>query len=158
MTGIHAMSALPRDVLGIVACYDATLPPALTHWHTALKRLGLDQERVSPLPWHMPQILKSKCPLPKKEGKELKPDGTPWTVGDTHVLYWVPAGSVNELEARVSAYGREALNAAGGRLYPNENPLQCRFFWPRARREYGDVAHEGEWILISKEVLEGSRN
>ncbi len=149
---IDALDSVPslrernmRDVLGIVA--DLNAPAALTNWYKALESLDLLPERIPPLPHNIHQILMNKCPI---KGNQLKPDGTPYRIIDTHSLYLIPRGTLNELEARVSAYGQ--------RVFGNENSLQFRYFWPEARREHGDVPFEAEWILISNDVLEESRS
>lgn len=148
-----SLSRAPIDVLGIVAEYGG-----LPFWYTALERLDLLQRRIPALPRHIHQILKGKCPLPKRAGQELKPDGTPWKVSDTHSLYLIPAGTLNDLETRASNYGRKAINAHGERLYPNENPFGFRYFVDAVRQEHGDVSFEAEWILMSNDVLKGSRS
>ena len=130
------------------------LHPTLTNWYTALQYLGYN-EQVPALPHHMPMILNGKCPI---QGQNLNPDGTAYKVSDTHVLYYIPPWSLNELEARIKAYGESALNDLGQKLYPHENPLQFRYFWDCARQQHGEVRSKGEWVFISKGVLEGSRN
>ncbi len=123
----------------------------LTNWYTALKRLGPLPGRIPALPEDIHQILDSDCPI---RSNERKPDGSRYKINDTHSLYLIPAGTLNELEARVSAYGRAHLAEYGG-----ENPLQFRYFWDAARREHGDVRfNEPQWILISNDILPESRS
>jgi hypothetical protein len=64
---------------------------------------------------------------------------------------------LNELAARVEAYGKTALKEKDEKIYPEENPLQFRYFWDAARKQYGDIRSKGSWILISKDILEESR-
>jgi hypothetical protein len=144
------------EVAGIIFQYTLeALSPNLTNWYTSLQRIGALPDKVPALPWNMPQILDSKCPI---RSDERKPDGTHYKLSDTHSLYLILPGSPNELETRVRAYGSQALNDQGGRLYPNNNPLQFRFFGGESRREYGDVrSREYQWVLISNDVLPKSR-
>jgi hypothetical protein len=132
------------------------LSPKLTNWHTALQRMNALPDKVPALPWNMPQILDGKCPI---RGDEKKPDGTHYKLSHTHLLYLIPPMSLNELEARVRTYGKQALNNQGKKLYPDQNPLQFRYFWDAARQEHGDIpSNEYQWILISNDVLPESRN
>jgi hypothetical protein len=144
------------QVADIIFQYAVDLSPKLTNWHTSLQRIGALPNKVPPLPCDILQILDSKCPI---RSDERKPDGTHYKLSDTHLLYLIPPGTLNELEARVRAYGSQALNDQGGRLYPIGNPLQFRFFADVTRWEHGNVrSHEYQWILISNDVLPGSRN
>ena len=55
------------------------------------------------------------------------------------------------MEERVRAYGEE--------FFQGENPLKFSFFWGDARQEHaGVVADEPQWVLITNDVLPGSRN
>lgn len=120
------------EVAFIVAEYAAdNLSPNLTNWHIALERLTILPDKIPPLPLDIHD-----------------------EVSDIKVLYLIPPGSLNELEACVSAYGQEHLAEYGGK-----NPLRFRYFWPVAREEYGETRFdEWQWILISKGLLVGSRN
>jgi hypothetical protein len=156
---IHAViaevadTALPVwELASIVAEYAAdNLSPSLTNWHTALDRLNMLPDKILPLPLNICQILDSICPI---RGGETKKDGTAYKVSDTHSLYLIPPDSLNELEARVNAYGQEHLAEYG----VENNPLQFRYFWSAARSEHGDNrSNEFVWVLFLKDVLAGSR-
>ncbi|OGN55247.1 MAG: hypothetical protein A3D96_06660 [Chlamydiae bacterium RIFCSPHIGHO2_12_FULL_44_59] len=117
----------------------------------ALRKIGLLPAHIPALPKNMGQILNEKCPI---HGDEAGPDGTSLKIWQTHSLYLLPPGTLNELEARVSAYGRAHLAE-----YGRENPLQFRYFWNAARQEHGDTRFdEPQWVLMSNDVLPGSRN
>src|SRR5665213_1469205 len=119
--GLGQIEELPH-IAGIISEYAMeALGPELTDWHTALKRRGALPGRIPALPRNMPQILGSKCPI---YGDQKKPDGTHYRYRDTWSLSLKTPETVNELEANVRAYGAQALNAQGERLYPNANPLQ----------------------------------
>jgi hypothetical protein len=142
---INDMKILLSDLADLVA-RDA-LDSSLTNWHTALSRIGYKDE-ISALPNQIHQIMESESPLQANGGR----------VSDDHVLYYDPPGTLNELAARVGAYGKTALKEKDEKLYPEENPLRFKYFWNEAHQQYGDVWSEGGWILISKDVLEGSRD
>jgi hypothetical protein len=154
--GLGGTKAIP-GIANIIAQYaQDALSPKFRNWYTALQLIGDLPDSIPALPRNMPQILNSNCPI--RVG-EKKPDGTPYQLGDTHLLYLIPPGTLNELEARVRAYGERALNDRGERLYPNENPLKFPYFVDSARKKYGDVrSNEYQWILIPNEVLPKSRN
>ena len=121
----------------------------LTHWYTALKLLDALPDTIPALPSNIDEILNGKCPIYKGL---RKPDGTSYKVSDTHSLYLIPSGTLQELESRVKAYGEQTLHA-------NPNPLQFRYFWDAAYQEHADVRfEEHQWILISNDVLSESRN
>jgi hypothetical protein len=117
------------------------LPPICTNWYTALKAIDALPDKIPVLPRDIHQILGSKCPIYSNK-----------RISETHSLYLIPPGTVNELEARVSTYGQQ--------LYSNdENPLRFRHFFDATRQEHGNIQfHEYEWILISNDVLPGSRD
>lgn len=122
-------------------------PLAETNWYTALKSIGALPTRIPPLPVDIHEILEGLCPIYKDQ---TKPDGTPYKIKDTHILYLIPAGTVNELEQRISAYGQQ--------FFQGEKPLKFSFFWSEARQEYATVPNsQPQWVLISKDVLPGSR-
>jgi hypothetical protein len=115
------------ELASIVAQYAAdNLSPSLTNWHTALHRFSMLPDKIPPLHDE---------------------------VSDTGLLYLRPPGSLNELEAHMSAYGEAHLAEYGGK-----NPFQFKYFWEEARDEHGDVrSNDWQWVLF-KGVLEGSRN
>ncbi len=116
------------------------LPPILTNWYTALERIQALPDEIPALPRNIHQILGSNCPIHSNK-----------RIGETHSLYLIPPGTLNGLEECVSAYGQT--------LYPNENPLKFRYFWDAARQEHANVQfNEHQWVLISNDVLPGSRN
>lgn len=132
-------------------------PENYTRWYTALKKIGMLPDRVPALPANIHDILKAPCPLPKSWDEKRKPDGTPWTVGDSHSLYLLPAGDiVGDLQAHCALYGKEAKNDRGEKLYPQHNPLQL-FYASREDIRQDDVKTEAEWILMSNSLLEGSK-
>lgn len=122
---------------------DQPLPPILTSWYIALKRLNLLPEKIPPLPDNIVNILLSPCPI--KKGKQIK---------DTHILTLVPreAGNLNKFEQTLRRYGEQH--------YPqNENPLQYRYFSQTARYEHGTTPFRPtHWVLMTNGVLPGSRN
>ncbi|MDE3046375.1 MAG: hypothetical protein KGJ02_07010 [Verrucomicrobiota bacterium] len=89
------------------------LDPQLINWHTALKRLDYLPPRIPPLPNDIHDTLDSRC-----RGSKRKCDGTRDQITDTHVLYLKPPGTLNEFVARVKAYGEQAINKQGKKLYP----------------------------------------
>jgi len=129
------------------------LPSCLTNWHTALKRLSVLPKKIPPLPKDIIGILESECPI---HGDQNKPDGTPFLVKDTHVLYLIPEelGTLNHFESEIlKPYGEEKYGDG------DQNPLQFRFFWDAACQEHGDVPFEdSHWVLMSKDVLPESRS
>jgi hypothetical protein len=112
------------------------IPSYLRNWHTALHQIGYEGE-IAPLPYYIREIMEERSPLQAKDCK----------VKEDHLLYYDPPGTLNDLVARLES---RAVN-------PKVNPLKFERFEKRAKH-YCDVPSEGEWILISKDVLEGSRN
>lgn len=136
---------LPEIPVNLIAQY--CMHPKLTNWHTALQRLKMLPNSIPRLPENIHQILYSDCPIYRGA---LKKDGTPYRVIDTHLLYLLPSGTLNELEARVKAYGEEHLAEYGG-----INPLQLHFFC--GREQHGDTRFsEPKWVLLSENRLPGS--
>ena len=120
------------------------LPSNQTNWYTALERIGALPDKIPALPRNIHEILGSPCPIHST-------DKTPLTVGQTHSLYLLPPGSLNELEQRVSSYGQK--------FFQGENPLKFGYFWRVALEEHANVQFsEPQWVLISNDVLPGSRN
>jgi hypothetical protein len=119
----------------------------LTHWYTALELLGALPDTIPALPSNIGEILKGKCPIYQDQ---LKPDGSSYQVSDTHSLYLIPAGTLTELESLVSAYGQQTLHA-------NPNPFQFLYFCGGAREAANVRLKEHQWVLISNDVLPGSR-
>lgn len=117
------------------------LPPALTNWYKALNYLDLLPNKIPALPLHIFQALNDECRVHIDK-----------RIVQTHFLYLIPPGAVNELEKRVGAYGQQLYG-------PNPNPLAFRYFWDPLREEHANVQfHEYEWILILNDVLPGSRD
>ena len=108
---------------------------SLTDWYTALSRLGTLPEQIPPLDLNINEIIDGICPI---RGS----------------FYLLPRGTLNELEALVSAYGKEHLAAFGG-----ENPLQFIYFSDSARQDHAETQlDKDEWRWMSDDVLEGNRN
>jgi hypothetical protein len=124
---------LPRYLVGYVVEY--ATDPSLTNWHTALQKIGYTGP-VPRLPYHIHQIMESESPLKPNTGR----------VGDTHVLYYDPPGTLNELVQRVKACAKKI-----------EHPKAMGFSWSWGLDQLGDVPSEGGWVLISKDILEESR-
>ena len=121
-----------------------SLPSNFTNWYTALKRIDALPDKIPALPLNIHEILRSACPI-------FSTDKTLRTIGETHSLYLIPPGTLNELEQRVSRYGQQ--------FFQGENPLKFRYFWNEARQEHGDIpVDEPRWVLITNDVLLGSRN
>ncbi|MBF8263707.1 MAG: hypothetical protein HW387_1372 [Parachlamydiales bacterium] len=152
---IGRLTHLNFGVARIVAEYVANDEWA-TNWHTALNRLNSLPEKIPPLPANIFQILNSRCPiygdLVKAEGKRFR---TFVQVKDTHFLALILEGfgNLNRLE-------RDILIPYGRQKYPGgENPLQFRCFWETARQEHANVPFpDTHWVLMTKDVLPGSRN
>lgn len=137
---------LPPELLQILGQYIA-LPST---WYTALQRIGMLPARIPALPDNIYEILNKKCPI---HGDKLDSDGDPLKIWQTHSLYLIPAGTLDELEERVRAYGQAHLAEYGG-----DNPLKFRFFWTRARQQYGKTLfNEPLWVLMSNDILPESR-
>lgn len=116
------------------------LPSNLTNWYTALKRIEALPEKILPLPLNIYEILNSQCPI-----------GPSRKIEETHSLYLIPPGALNELEQRVRDYGQK--------FFQGDNPLKFRYFWDDARQEHADIpVGEPRWVLITNDVLPGSRN
>lgn len=146
LRGIALKKNLPVNIPALIAKY--IIDPKLTNWHTALKRLNLFPERIPRLPENIRQILYSECSIYRRRRKE---DGTPYRVIDTHLLYLIPAGTLNEFEARVQAYGAEHLSE-----YGEENPLRIEYFW--GREQHGNTRFdEPKWVLLTEKIIPGSR-
>lgn len=144
-----AVLSAPR-VLKIALAYTADpCIAAVSRAFEALRKIDMLPARIPALPRHIHHILNSKCPIRRHKAM---PDETSLKVWQTHALYLIPPGTLNELEARISAYGREHLTEYGG-----ANPLRFSYFWSKARGEHGDTQfNEPHWMLISN-VLPGSR-
>lgn len=147
---IDKISGLIPGVADIVASY---VPDSkLTSWHTGLMLIERLPKKIPPLPRHIHQILNSPCP--KKVCSKMKPDGTFYMIREKCTLMLVPEEleTLNKFERVVKIYGEKQ--------YPeNENPLQFRFFWNRARQEHGDIPFEPtHWVLHTDDVLETSRD
>jgi hypothetical protein len=110
------------------------LPSIFTDWYTARKRLKNLPEKIPSLPLNIHEILNERCPI---YGDQTKPDGTHYTVNDTHILQLLceEDGNLNEFEAVVKRYGEEHYHNDG-------HPFQFRYFSPRAYQEYGNVKFE----------------
>jgi hypothetical protein len=132
---VGAYERLIPDLAKIVADYGGDdSDPKLTNWHTALSRPNALPARIPPLPRHIHQILDSKCPIHK--GKK---------VGETHFLMLIPQelGTLNQFAATLANYRQDSF----------------RYFWDLAQREHGDTPPErSHWVLITKDVVEGTRN
>lgn len=128
------------------------LPPHLTTWYKALKRIGKLSEKIPPLPRNISQIFEGKCP--KQICNKIKPDGTFYKIKEMCTLILVPQELENpgEFEKVVKSYGEKH--------YPeDENPLQYRCFWNAAREQHGNTPFGPTcWILHTNDVLEDSRN
>jgi len=148
---VSIIHELIPDLANIIAEYTGDSCAYYSNWYTALNRLGVRLEKIPPLPNHIRHILEGKCPI---YSDQKKPDGTDYKIKDTHVLYLIPKelGTLNHFES-------EILKPYGEAKYGNPNPLRFRYFWNTHRAEYGDVSFkETHWVLMSKDVLPGSRN
>jgi hypothetical protein len=147
---VSRLSALIPDVAKLVAQYAADEP--VSSWYTAHYRLKSLPKKIPPLPRDIHDILDSKCPI---YGDQVKADGTPYKIKDTHFLSLIPEefGTINRLE-------RDVLKPYGEKEYSEgENPLQIRYFWNVAREEHADASYpETEWVLMTNTVLPESRN
>ena len=108
--------------------------PMLTDWCTALERLNRLPEKIPPLPNHILHILGGKCPIFQGQ---MKADGTPYRVWDTHSLYLVPPLTTKEFERDV--YRKNLFVSA------------------EIRAEHGNAGfRDWQWILMS-DPLPGSQ-
>ena len=127
------------------------LPPILSDWYIARKKLGILPEEIPPLPQNIYQIVCGKCPI---YDEKRKSDGTHYTVGDTHTLQLLceEDGNLNQFEEKIMQYGEK--NYPKGR-----NPLQIRFFVTPARKKYGDLPFAPtHWELLTRDILPDSKN
>lgn len=155
-----AVPPLIPDIAKIIAGYAVgECDPLLTNWYTALTRLGVLPKKIPPLPWHIRQILDSKCPV--YDGQN-KPDGTPYKIKDTHILYLIP----KEL-GTLRHFQEDILNPYGARAYPEErDPLQFRYYLEKVYDKDGESSVQDSlfttpfadthWVLMTKDVLPGS--
>jgi len=124
--------------------------PAVTNWYTALLRLPtLISPAIPPLPRDIAAILRSPCPV---YGDQVKPDGTPHKVGDTHVL------SLISEEFRTITHLEESIvKPYEAATYRVETPLRSRVFWSAARKEYGEQPFPPTyWVLTIRGILPNS--
>ncbi len=152
----RAYSRDDQKVIGYATTFFSRQLPQLTYWYTALEKLYLLPDLVPTLPENFHEIYFGNCPIKEMEGN-VKVDGEPYKLYETHSLYLIPTMSLNDLEKRVSAYGRNVLGAKNDA----ENPLRFRNFYHRDLYRgglFGSIKSDPwEWILIPNEVLEVSR-
>lgn len=132
---------LPPMVADLIAEY--LIPPNLIHWHTALERLGLLPKRIPRLSGNIYNILHSPCPI--RHG-EKKADGTPYKVSDTHLLYLLPPGTLNELAVRARTYAEQQKE------FEEENPFKFLCHWDVGNSQ----CNEAQWVLLTEDILPGS--
>ena len=108
-------------------------------WETYIGKI----EEVPHLPREIKKILESPCPIWGKEGKKIK---------DTHILFYNPQ-QVNGQSHTVNNIEKLVKSSKEG------NATVYRYIFCMIANEYGDTPNEkGEWILMTKDVLPGSRN
>jgi hypothetical protein len=96
-------------------------------------------EEVPHLPDNIDDILESPCPI--WEGKKIK---------ETHVLVYKPQ-QVNDQPHTINNIGKLVLIEGKATDY--------RYIWDAIVNEHGNTPVEkGEWVLMTKDVLPGSRN
>lgn len=128
------------------------LPQCLTIWYQSLKLIEKLPEKIPPMPNNIEEILEDECP--EQICAERKRDGTAYKISEKCTLLLFPQElrNLNEFEKVVKAYGEKH--------YPEgENPLQFQYFWDAARQEHADKPFaDTHWVLMTKDVLPGSRN
>ena len=121
------------------------IPQKLTNWYRALDPDHLDAlpPFAPPLPEDILQILDRTCPI---YGGDKK-------IGDTHSLYLVPPGTLNQLDERVQHLGKK--------LFGSKNPLKLKDVWGECGKvleQHGDTPYnDPHWILMTNQELPGSR-
>lgn len=122
------------------------LPPYLTNWYTAHRKLGWRCRKIPPLPRFIYQIMNSICPI---YGHQKRPDETRLKVKDTHFLSLLPKelGTINQFERDLKRYEMQ--------VYPSKaTSLQFHHFWYPARQEHGDkLFPETQWVLMTQKEL-----
>ncbi|MBS0615367.1 MAG: hypothetical protein JSR58_02290 [Verrucomicrobia bacterium] len=100
-----------------------------------------DVGEVDPIPEALVKALEEPCPFIK--GKKVK---------ETHIACWIPT-SVNGTPLNLNTLGELVQKPLQG------NTSKYEYIWPQAKTDHGDKPIEkGHWILLTKTVLEGSRN
>jgi hypothetical protein len=113
----------------------------LTNWKTALEKLDLYLEGTPELPKYIPKLLNNSCPVyPHRQ------------VNDSHCLYLIPPGTLNEHLNRIKRYAESVFKS-------EKHALKLSHFWKEAQKKYGDVScTEYEGVLLMKNVLPESRS
>lgn len=119
-------------------------------WYTVLRKIKMLPDLIPALPGNINEILSSNCPIHQRF-MQLHP----LKIWQTHLLYLIPPGTLNEFVQRVNEYGKERLAECQGK---GVHPFQFRYIRNENLTTYGDTRiDEPEWILISKDVLPKSR-
>lgn len=146
------IGALSKNVLNPIARLILQYAEPKPDWYTVLCKINMLPNLIPALPGNINEILSSNCPIRKGE---INPDGIPLKIWQTHLLYLIPPGTLNEFVQRVNEYGRERLAECQGK---DSHPLRFRFIRDEYLRNFGNTRiNEPRWILISKDVLPKSR-
>ncbi|MBS0615366.1 MAG: hypothetical protein JSR58_02285 [Verrucomicrobia bacterium] len=106
-------------------------------WNTYFGDVG----EVDPIPEALVKALEEPCPF--IQGKKVK---------ETHIACWTPT-SVNGTPLNLNTLGKLVQKPLKG------HASKYDYFWSQAKTDHGDKPIEkGHWILLTKTVLEGSRN
>lgn len=135
----------------IIAGYVDGQNKALTNWYTALFRLKALPESLPALPENINDILAAECPIYRDSRKQ---DGSHYTVGDTHSLYFDPFSSLEALETSVGVYADEKPPLRVSNLFANWKLSTYLMMAGEIRRADGRKVSNGSgWILMTHETL-----
>jgi len=129
--------------------------PKITAWYLALKRLNAMPLKIPPLPNHIRQILRNKCPILRDQKKA---DGTFYTVGDTHHLFLIPQElrSLKQLEGQVVKPYRNKWHGTRLKLCGRENDLTIDYLG-FSEKESNQLANqpfaESQWVMAFDRTL-----
>ena len=131
---VAASSTLIPEIANLVAQYESDM-----NWYRALTILNADfpnaiPKTIPPLPLNLLQI--------RNEAGSIQGS-----------LYLIPRGTLNELVAFVNAYGQMHLATFDGK-----NPFHLNFFEVYAPTLGNILVDKDQWVWISDDVLEESRN
>ncbi|MBS0615003.1 MAG: hypothetical protein JSR58_00435 [Verrucomicrobia bacterium] len=100
-----------------------------------------DVGEVDPIPEALVKALEEPCPF--IAGKKVK---------ETHIACWIPT-NVNGTSLTLNTLGKLVKKQLRG------HASKYSYIWPQAQTDHGDKPlQKGHWILLTKTVLEGSRN
>lgn len=117
--------------------------PAIAFGKDKWKTYFTDVGKVPRLPVNINEILESSCPIWGKGGKKIK---------DTHILFYNPK-EINAQPHTINNIGKLVTSPKEGIA------TGYRYIWEEIIYEHGNTpVKKGEWILMTKDVLPGSKN